>query len=92
MPRPRKTRLQIVPAEPFVDGVIPADDRMLTHAQAAWLLGVSEKTLEAWRLRGIPALEYVQFRPRGRIYFRRSTILKFIADSTRVSTSQKKAG
>jgi predicted site-specific integrase-resolvase len=59
--------------------------RLLTEQEAADILNISARTLEAWRMRGDGPM-FVRLRGHA-IRYRRDDLEKFIAAGVRVSTS-----
>ena len=64
-------------------------DRLMTPLDTAGLLGVSERCLENWRLRGGP-IPYVRISSRC-VRYQRKIVLDFIASRTSRSTSDEVA-
>ena len=61
-------------------------DSLLHPSEVAFILGVSRRTLEGWRLRGENGLAFVQISARA-VRYRRSVLDAFIAGRERKSTS-----
>ncbi len=64
----------------------------LRTPEAAQYLGVSPRTLEAWRTRG-GGPEYVKLggRRSGRVFYELDTLQRYVAESRRTSTSDSDA-
>lgn len=68
------------------------NDPLMTTSQAADYLGIAASTLERYRLTGQPAIAHVKFGgPRGPVRYRKSVLDQFIADSMRLTTSDRGA-
>jgi hypothetical protein len=66
---------------------VPMDPDALLHpAEASYVLGVSVRSLEAWRVRG-GGPPYLRISARA-VRYRRSTLLAWAADRERSSTSK----
>jgi hypothetical protein len=65
---------------------IPQDpEALLLPAEAAYVLGVSPRSLEAWRVRG-GGPPYLKISPRA-VRYRRSTLFDWAAERARQSTT-----
>jgi excisionase family DNA binding protein len=62
---------------------------LLNQSEAAQYLRVSERSLERWRLTGIPALPFVRLG--RRILYRQTDLQEFVASQVRTSTSEARA-
>jgi hypothetical protein len=71
---------------------LPLDDPVYDTKGAANYIGVSPKTLERYRLTGIPPIEYIKLHdgPRAPVRYRKSVLDALLAAGTRCSTSERK--
>jgi predicted DNA-binding transcriptional regulator AlpA len=67
-------------------------DRLLTEAQLAELLGVSTRATQAWRYRRSDGPPFVKLSDRGRVRYRLGDVQAWIAARSRRSTSDPGQG
>lgn len=58
--------------------------RLMTRAEVAQLLGISENTLRQWRYRGIDGPR--SFRAGGAVRYRREEVLRWLAEQEAAGT------
>ena len=61
--------------------------RILKEVEAARILGVSERTLQGWRLRGGNTPAFIKLGTNGRVRYRVSDLDAWLQANTRRSTS-----
>jgi predicted DNA-binding transcriptional regulator AlpA len=61
--------------------------RLLNEAEVAAMLGVSKRTLQAWRQRRSDGPAYVKLSAAGRVRYRLDSVLAWIAEHTCRSTA-----
>ena len=69
----------------------PSTEILLNEEQVADTLGLTVRTLQAWRLRGKPGLPFIRLSRRA-VRYRRSDVEAFVENCLRTSTSDPGRG